>query len=42
MLELGESVRPVIYKFLVNDLTWSAGEDYVVPAGTSVTVVPAF
>jgi hypothetical protein len=42
MLELGESVRPVIYKFLVNDLTWSAGEDYVVPAGTSVTVAPAF
>ena len=42
MLELGESVRPVIYKFLVNDLTWSAGEDYIVPAGASVTVFPAF
>ncbi len=42
MLELGESVRPVIYKFLVNDLTWSTGDDYVVPAGTSVTVIPAF
>lgn len=41
-LELGESARPLIYKFLVNDLTWSAGEDYTVVAGRSVTVVPTF
>jgi hypothetical protein len=41
-IELGESARPVIYKFLVNDLTWSAGEDYTVAAGTAVTVVPTF
>lgn len=41
-LELSESARPVIYKFLVNDLTWSAGEDYSVAAGRSVSVVPTF
>ena len=41
-IELGESARPVIYKFLVNDLTWSAGEDYTVTPGSAVTVVPTF
>ncbi len=41
-LELSESARPIIYKFLVNDLTWSAGEDYTVGAGRSVKVVPTF
>ena len=42
LLELGESARPIIYKFLVNDLSWSAGEDYVVTPGTNVSVVPTF
>lgn len=41
-LILGESARPVIFKFLVNDLSWSAGEDYTVAAGSSVTLVPTF
>ncbi len=41
-LELGESVRPIIYKLLVNDLTWSAGEDYVVTPGATASVVPTF
>jgi hypothetical protein len=41
-LELGESSRPIIFKFLVNDLSWSAGEDYSVSPGTSVSVVPTF
>jgi hypothetical protein len=40
--ELSESARPLIYKFLVNDLTWSAGEDYTAPAGKNVAVVPTF
>lgn len=42
LLELGESARPIIYKFLVNDLSWSVGEDHVVSPGTSVSVVPTF
>ena len=41
-LALGESSRPIIFKFLVNDLSWSAGEDYSVAAGSSVTFVPTF
>ena len=41
-LVLGESARPIVFKFLVNDLSWSAGEDYSVAAGGSVTLVPTF
>ncbi len=41
-LALGESARPIIFKFLVNDLSWSAGEDYTVAAGSSVAFVPTF
>jgi len=32
----------IAFKFLVNDLTWSAGEDYVVPAGTDLVIKPTF
>lgn len=39
---LGESGRPLAFKFLVNDLSWSTGTDYVVEAGTSVTLEPTF
>ena len=33
---------PVAFKFLVNDLTWSAGEDYVAQPGADFTVQPTF
>lgn len=39
---LGESSRAIVFKFLVNDLSWSAGEDYTVAAGSSLTLVPTF
>jgi hypothetical protein len=39
---LAESARPVVFKFLVNDLSWSAGEDYTVASGASVTLSPTF
>ncbi len=32
----------VIFKFLVNDLSWSSGSDYVVASGASVELVPSF
>ncbi len=32
----------VIFKFLVNDVTWSIGEDYVVDAGGEVSLIPSF
>jgi hypothetical protein len=41
-LVLGESARPVVFKFLVNDVSWSVGEDYTVAPGTSITVTPVF
>lgn len=33
---------PVSFKVLINDQTWSAGNDYVVEPGQSVTVIPTF
>ena len=33
---------PVTFKVLVNDLSWSTDNDFVVEPGQSVTVVPAF
>ena len=33
---------PVTFKFLVNDLTWSAGEDYVAQPGDELSLVPTF
>ena len=39
---LAESARPIVFKFLVNDLSWNTGEDYTVAPGSNVTLVPAF
>ena len=41
-LALAETSRPVVFKFLINDLTWSVGEDYVAQPGSSVVLTPAF
>lgn len=41
-LELPASSRPVIFKFLVNDLSWSAGQDYVVASGDTLAITPTF
>jgi hypothetical protein len=32
----------VAYKLLINDVTWSLGEDFQVQAGSNVTVSPSF
>ncbi len=39
---ISNAVRPVIFKVLVNDLTWSSGPDYTVEPGQSITVYPTF
>jgi hypothetical protein len=39
---LTESARPIVFKFLVNDLSWNVGEDYTVTPGSTVTLVPTF
>lgn len=41
-ISVGESAHPIVFKFLVNDLSWSTGEDYSVASGDSVTLVPTF
>ena len=37
-----ESARPILFKVLVNDLSWSAGPDYPVAPGASVVIQPTF
>lgn len=41
-ITLPESARPIVFKFLVNDLSWSAGEDYTVAPGANVVIEPTF
>jgi hypothetical protein len=41
-LTLADAGAPVVFKFLVNDLSWSAGDDYVVQPGASISVKPTF
>jgi len=36
------AATPVIFKVLVNDLTWSAGDDYLAQPGQSLTITPTF
>jgi len=41
-ITLSDATVPVVFKFLLNDITWCTGNDYVVePGGTSV-VTPTF
>lgn len=39
---LGESARPIVFKFLINDLSWSAGGDYSVKPGDCAVLKPIF
>jgi hypothetical protein len=41
-LSLAETSRPIVFKFLINDLTWSLGEDYAAQPGSSVVLTPTF
>jgi hypothetical protein len=36
------AAAPVVFKVLINDETWSSGNDYVVEPGQSVTITPTF
>jgi hypothetical protein len=37
-----EAARPIAFKLLVNDLTWSTGPDFTVAAGTTTALTPEF
>jgi hypothetical protein len=41
-ITLHEAGAPVVFKFLVNDLSWSAGDDYIVQPGASISLKPTF
>ena len=41
-ITLSGANRAVVFKFLVNDLTWSAGSDYIVEPGSASVFVPVF
>lgn len=36
------AARPIVFKFLINDESWCAGDDYVVEPGQEITLVPSF
>jgi hypothetical protein len=37
-----EHTEPFVFKVLLNDLTWCAGDDYIVTPGTSIDITPTF
>jgi len=39
---VGESAKPFVFKFAINDEVWSGGDDYVAASGSSVTLTPVF
>ena len=41
-ITLGESARPFVFKFLINDEAWCVGDDYTVAPGSSITLSPVF
>jgi hypothetical protein len=41
-ISISGAKQPVIFKFLLNDSTWSAGEDYKAEPGSKVTITPEF
>ena len=41
-LSLPGTSKAITYKFLVNDLCWSSGPDYVAEPGSSVSLTPTF
>jgi hypothetical protein len=42
IVTISDATRPIVFKFLLNDMTWSVGNDYVVEPGASLTTVPVF
>jgi hypothetical protein len=42
IVTISDAVAPIVFKFLVNDLTWCGGNDFTVEPGASFTVEPTF
>lgn len=41
-LTIPDASAPIVFKFLVNDLSWSTGTDYVAKPGESISLTPTF
>ncbi len=41
-IRIVESAQPVVFKFLLNDETWCAGDDLTAAPGQTVSFVPEF
>lgn len=41
-ISLPKSTRPIVFKFLLNDETWSAGSDFTADPGAAATFSPSF
>lgn len=41
-ITISDASRPVIFKLLLNDVKWCAGNDFSVEPGGSITVTPVF
>jgi len=41
-VSIPDASRPVVCKFLINDIVWNDGDDFVVMPGTSISFAPAF
>ena len=41
-ITISDASVPVVFKFVLNDTTWSMGNDFVVEPGGSVAIAPTF
>jgi len=41
-ITLSDATVPVVFKFLLNDITWCVGNDFTVEPGGTAEVVPVF
>ncbi len=41
-ITLSDATVPIVFKFVLNDTTWSLGNDFTVEPGGSVAITPAF
>jgi hypothetical protein len=41
-IALSDAGAPVVFKFLVNDLSWSTGDDYIAQPGATLALAPTF
>jgi hypothetical protein len=39
---ISDAMAPIVFKLLLNDITWCAGTDYSVEPGGSITIEPTF